>query len=647
MHNIYISGIINDKVYIEAIKDLVEKSLDNVKCWVDVVQDNSSLSYGVAAKKEMPSPNEYEIAIYVASKESRQSEWVFRELTYFMKMEIPLFAVIVDDLDFPTASRSRRFKGFCSKDNHNSLLSFVRQNIKNEEEYDVFISYSRKDSETVNGFRQMLESYLPGLRCWFDLDGIESGDEFEGKIVSAIEKSKILLFAVSNNSMESEYAQREVTFAHNLGKRIVPVVIDGSKLSGWFLFRFGNISYTDIQVPEQLAQLLQNLGNWFRLEPNVSSFNAAASYSCASRDIVPEDSEQVELPPSPAEIIVNLDSNYDGDASFDDWDGDCCANFDAEEDSDYDISMIDVNANGNIDDLYLETIEKESHLQRYEEQERRYEIEKVCRMEETHPKQSINLRRGQSISFSKTKEDTEFPTAVHNTEFSGNLVKHDRGFFSNFCGKLKNVFGHSESDSVHSCVYAPAQAKVGDEILVQVFLHLPSEVADVECQAKSVDASARKRNSKQLSIALKNGDIIDIVLSIPTININQICKSICWKGRFESVEFAFSIPENCSKDSLLSTIVLLKQHIPVAEMSFKIELVSNPSKAYAEIFGHIFRRTFISYSHKDIATVEPIANQLRNNGIDYFFDKHTLKSGDMYRNKIREWLELSDLFILC
>ena len=144
-----------------------------------------------------------------------------------------------------------------------------------------------------------------------------------------------------------------------------------------------------------------------------------------------------------------------------------------------------------------------------------------------------------------------------------------------------------------------------------------------------------------------NGDIIDIVLSIPTININQICKSICWKGRFESVEFAFSIPENCSKDSLLSTIVLLKQHIPVAEMSFKIELVSNPSKAYAEIFGHIFRRTFISYSHKDIATVEPIANQLRNNGIDYFFDKHTLKSGDMYRNKIREWLELSDLFILC
>ena len=198
MHNIYISGLINDKVYIEAIKDLVEKSLDNVKCWVDVVQDNSSLSYGVAAKKEMPSPNEYEIAIYVASKESRQSEWVFRELTYFMKMEIPLFAVIVDDLDFPTASRSRRFKGFCSKDNHNSLLSFVRQNIKNEEEYDVFISYSRKDSEKVNGFRQMLESYLPGLRCWFDLDGIEFGDEFEGKIVSAIEKSKILLFAVTD-----------------------------------------------------------------------------------------------------------------------------------------------------------------------------------------------------------------------------------------------------------------------------------------------------------------------------------------------------------------------------------------------------------------------------------------------------------------
>lgn len=36
----------------------------------------------------------------------------------------------------------------------------------------------------------------------------------------------------------------------------------------------------------------------------------------------------------------------------------------------------------------------------------------------------------------------------------------ENSFFSSFCGKLKNVFGHSESDSVHSCVYAPAQAIV-------------------------------------------------------------------------------------------------------------------------------------------------------------------------------------------
>ena len=52
--------------------------------------------------------------------------------------------------------------------------------------YDVFISYSRKDLEEVKRFIERLKRHIPTLIYWFDLTGIESGDEFGDRIISAI-----------------------------------------------------------------------------------------------------------------------------------------------------------------------------------------------------------------------------------------------------------------------------------------------------------------------------------------------------------------------------------------------------------------------------------------------------------------------------
>ena len=45
--------------------------------------------------------------------------------------------------------------------------------------YDLFISYSRKDYDEVNAFVKRLQEQIPTLTYWFDITGIESGDEFE------------------------------------------------------------------------------------------------------------------------------------------------------------------------------------------------------------------------------------------------------------------------------------------------------------------------------------------------------------------------------------------------------------------------------------------------------------------------------------
>lgn len=130
-------------------------------------------------------------------------------------------------------------------------------------EFDIFISYSRKDFSEVEALKQSIEKHISNVKCWFDIDGIESGEEFTDKIVSSIEKSKILLFVVSENSMASPWTQKEVRYAANVGIKIIPVLLKDTKLSGWFLFEFGNMDCISIDNPIQFNKMLRNLSDIF------------------------------------------------------------------------------------------------------------------------------------------------------------------------------------------------------------------------------------------------------------------------------------------------------------------------------------------------------------------------------------------------
>lgn len=131
-------------------------------------------------------------------------------------------------------------------------------------DFDIFISYSRKDFDEVNSFLNLLKRRIPGLRYWFDLTGIESGDEFMDKIVTAIDKSDKVLFMVSDNSIMSPWTKKEVIYAENTGHTLIPVLLRGAKLKGWFLFNYGLIDSIDSSDPRQVDKLIDNLSTWIK-----------------------------------------------------------------------------------------------------------------------------------------------------------------------------------------------------------------------------------------------------------------------------------------------------------------------------------------------------------------------------------------------
>lgn len=166
--------------------------------------------------------------------------------------------------------------------------------------YDIFISYSRKDFDEVNAIVEMLKTRIPTLNYWFDITGIESGDEFEDKIISAIDNSSFVLFALSDNSIQSQWAKDEVMYAKNTDTKVIPLVLKGAQLKGWFLFKFGRIDCIDTTSSLQIEKLIKNLSDWTgkaitNESESSSSYTYGSSYSQSSKNTSNSNTKQETL----------------------------------------------------------------------------------------------------------------------------------------------------------------------------------------------------------------------------------------------------------------------------------------------------------------------------------------------------------------
>ena len=106
------------------------------------------------------------------------------------------------------------------------MLSLYRHMLIMNELYDIFISYSSKDSHIVHDYAKYLEK--AGYQVWYDVKGLYTGAQFSQEIVNAIENSKLFIFFSSENSNKSEWTKGEILTAQKFKKQILPVRIDNS-----------------------------------------------------------------------------------------------------------------------------------------------------------------------------------------------------------------------------------------------------------------------------------------------------------------------------------------------------------------------------------------------------------------------------------
>ncbi len=90
------------------------------------------------------------------------------------------------------------------------------------ESLDVFISYSRADSDLARKLNNELQ--LQGKTTWFDQESIASGADFAREIEQGIQSSDNFLFILSPQSVNSPYCAMEVEYAAKLNKRFVTLL---------------------------------------------------------------------------------------------------------------------------------------------------------------------------------------------------------------------------------------------------------------------------------------------------------------------------------------------------------------------------------------------------------------------------------------
>ena len=132
---------------------------------------------------------------------------------------------------------------------------------------DVFVSYSRSDSELVNRLVERLRER--GKDVWVDVEGIRDAEVFPAALSRAVEGSDGFVFVISPDSVASPFCEQEVDHAVERNKRIVPLayrsvpdeqIPEGIRVRNWIPVGDGDFDAGIDRLVQALDEPVDQLG---------------------------------------------------------------------------------------------------------------------------------------------------------------------------------------------------------------------------------------------------------------------------------------------------------------------------------------------------------------------------------------------------
>jgi TolB-like protein len=124
--------------------------------------------------------------------------------------------------------------------------------------FDLFISYSRNDTEKAVRLSDFLQSH--GYSVWIDLNRLEAATLWTSEIVRAISECKAFILLLSPNSIDSKNVVRELALASEKGKHVLPIRCEHAVIPESMEYPLAGIQRVPFGEDEMLLHALTHLG---------------------------------------------------------------------------------------------------------------------------------------------------------------------------------------------------------------------------------------------------------------------------------------------------------------------------------------------------------------------------------------------------
>lgn len=123
---------------------------------------------------------------------------------------------------------------------------------------DIFISYSRKDSETAATLADRLRS--SGANVWVDTSALTASETWSAEIVNAIESCTHFIVLLSEAAVASVNVTKEVSLASESKKTIVPIELHLCELNSAMKYALAGLQKVSLHDEISLNRLFTKLG---------------------------------------------------------------------------------------------------------------------------------------------------------------------------------------------------------------------------------------------------------------------------------------------------------------------------------------------------------------------------------------------------
>jgi hypothetical protein len=205
-----------------------------------------------------------------------------------------------------------------------------------------------------------------------------------------------------------------------------------------------------------------------------------------------------------------------------------------------------------------------------------------------------------------------------------------------------------ETAPADATAFAPSKLRRGTPELVRIVVHQPKDLNAVIKAAKKLDPRTESAPQGMPIGNVALGSTIGVALEMRGAAGDGSLQRRTWTG--EPVDFNFAVEADASVKQvvLLARVFIDDAQIGVLAFTRK---VSGPAKKphgpgdRARLKRH--KRVFLSYSSKDREAVSQIATAYQAAGIEHFWDRSSLKSGEEWHPRLRREIDRADLFHLC